>query len=90
MNKRELIAKVSEQVGLTKKEVGSIIDATTKIIKNALSEGKKVTLVDFGTFRVLNRKARKGVNPQTGEAITISAKKAPKFKVGRGLREAVE
>ncbi len=90
MNKRELIAKVSEQVGLTKKEIGSIIDATTKIIKNALSEGKKVTLVDFGTFRVLNRKARKGVNPQTGEVITISAKKAPKFKAGKGLREAVE
>jgi len=90
MNKRELIARVSEQVGLTKKEVGSIIDATTKIIKNALSEGKKVTLVDFGTFRVLNRKARKGVNPQTGEVITISAKKAPKFKAGKGLREAVE
>ena len=90
MNKRELIARVSEQVGLTKKEVGSIIDATTKIIKNALSEGKKVTLVDFGTFRVLNRKARKGVNPQTGEVITISAKKAPKFKAGKGLKEAVE
>jgi len=90
MNKRELIARVSEQVGLTKEEVGSIIDATTKIIENALSESKKVTLVDFGTFRVLNRKARKGVNPQTGKVITISAKKAPKFKAGKGLKEAVE
>jgi len=89
MNKKELMDEVSEKVGITKKEVGNIIDATTEAIRKALSKGEKVTLVGFGTFRVLNRKARRGRNPQTGEELQISAKKVAKFKAGKNLKEVV-
>ena len=89
MNKAELISEVSEKVGITKKEVGNILDATTEVIRETLSKGGKVTLVGFGTFWVLNRKARRGRNPQTGEEIQIPAKKRPKFRAGKKLREAV-
>jgi len=89
MNKRELVNKVSERVGITKKKVGSIIDTTTEVIKDALSEGERVTLVGFGTFQISNKKARRGRNPQTGEKIQIPAKKVPKFKAGRNLKEKV-
>ncbi len=78
MNKRELVNEVSKGTGLTKKKVGSSIDATTEIIKNTLSKDGRVTLVGFGTFQVMQRKARRGRNPQTGEEIQIQAKKVPK------------
>jgi len=58
-------------------------------IKKALSKREKVTLVGFGTFQVMERKARRGVNPRTREAIQIPAKKIPKFRAGKGLREKV-
>ena len=89
MNKRELIVQVADKVGITQKNARDVVDAVTDAIKKALSKGEKVTLVDFGTFQVLNRKARRGRNPQTGERIQISAKKVPKFKAGKKLRETV-
>jgi len=90
MNKAELISEVSEKVGITKKEIGNIVDAIMEAIKKALSRGEKVTLVGFGTFQVMERKARRGRNPQTGEEIQIPAKKVSKFRAGKGLREKVK
>jgi len=90
MNKAELVEKVAGEVGLTKKDVNNVVDAVTSAITDSLAGGEKVTLVGFGTFQVQKRKARQGVNPQTGEKISIPAKDVPKFKPGRSLREAVE
>lgn len=90
MNKAELIEEVSGDTGLTKKETGNVVDAMTETITDALSKGEKVTLVGFGTFQVMRRRERKGVNPQTREVITIPAKKVPKFVPGKGLREKVK
>jgi len=90
MNKAELISEVSNKTGLTKKETGNVIDVVTNTIKKALSKGEKVALVGFGTFRILQRKARRGRNPQTGEEMQIPAKKVPKFRAGKGLREKVK
>jgi len=65
------------------------VDATLSAISDALGKGEKVTLVGFGTFSVLKRKARRGRNPQTGKTLQIPAKKVPKFAAGKGLKEAV-
>jgi len=90
MNKAQLVEKVADEVGLTKKDTRKVVDAVTQTITEALSGGEKVTLVNFGTFRVRNRKSRKGINPQTGEKIQIPAKKVVKFEIGKGLREVVK
>ena len=90
MNKAELVEEVAGEVGLTKKDVNNVVDAVTSAITDSLAGGEKVTLVGFGTFQVQKRKARQGVNPKTGDKISIPAKNVPKFKAGRSLREAVE
>ncbi len=87
MNKAELVEEVAGKVGLTKKEAGNVVDAITSTITDSLAREEKVTLVGFGTFQVMERKARRGVNPRTRESIQIPAKKVPKFKPGKGLRE---
>jgi DNA-binding protein HU-beta len=89
MNKAELVEEVSAEIGLTKKASREAVDAITSVITDTLARQEKVTLVGFGTFQVVERKARTGRNPQTGEIIQIPAKKAPKFKPGKGLRERV-
>jgi len=89
MNKAELVEEVAGKVSLTKKEAGDVVDAITSAITDTLAMNERVTLVGFGTFQVRERKARKGVNPQTREAINIPAKKVPKFKAGKNLKEAV-
>jgi len=90
MNKGELIEEVASQTGLTRKVSREAIDAVISAITDCLGREEKVTLVGFGTFQVMERKARKGVNPQTREAISIPAKKVPKFRPGKGLREKVK
>jgi len=89
MNKAELIEEVNNKTGLTKKDIRNVISALTGTIQKTLSKGEKITLVGFGTFQVMERKARRGVNPRTREAIQIPAKKVPKFKAGKKLREVV-
>lgn len=89
MNKSDLISNVAEATGLTKKVAGDVIEATLDAITSALSQGDKVTLVGFGTFEVRNRAAKRGVNPATKEPIEIPASKAPAFKAGKQLKEAV-
>lgn len=90
MNKAELVEEVAGKVGLTKRETDNVIDAMTSAITDSLKKNEKVTLVGFGTFQVMKRKARKGVNPQTREAINIRARKVPKFVAGKSLREAIK
>jgi DNA-binding protein HU-beta len=89
MNKAQLIEEVAGKTGLTKKDVGIVVDAFIETVGDALSKGNKVTLVGFGTFQVMERKARRGRNPQTGEELQIPAKKVPKFVPGKSLREKV-
>lgn len=89
MNKVELIEKVADKTGLTKKNVGNVVGATREAISNALTEGERVTLVGFGTFQVVQGKARRGRNPQTGDEIQIRAKGVPKFVPRKGLKEKV-
>ena len=89
MNKAELVEELSNQTGLAKKTSREAVDAVISAITDSLAREEKVTLVGFGTFQVMERKAKRGRNPQTGEAINIPAKKVPKFRLGKGLREAV-
>jgi len=89
MNKAELVEKVANQTGLTKRTSREAVDAMISAITDSLGREEKVTLIGFGTFQVRERKARKGRNPQTGETIQIPAKKVPKFSPGKGLREKV-
>ena len=89
MNKAELVEDVAGEVGLTKKETNNIVDAITSAITDSLKRNERVTLVGFGAFQVMERKARRGRNPQTGQTIQIPAKKVPKFRPGKGLKEKV-
>jgi DNA-binding protein HU-beta len=89
MNKAGLIDEVADKVGITKKEIGSVIDAVIESISKALEKREKVTLVGFGTFQIMERKPRRGRNPQTGQVIQIPAKNVAKFKAGKGLKEKV-
>ena len=88
MNKGDLINEVAKVVN-TKKEAQEAVDCVFSSITKAMKTGDTVTLVGFGTFKVTQRKARKGRNPQTGEEIDIKASKAPKFTPGKALKEAV-
>jgi len=90
MNKAELVEEVAGRVDLTKKETNSVVDAITSAITDSLVRNERVTLVGFGTFEVRRRRARTGVNPQTRKTIQIPAKKVPKFKPGKGLKERVK
>ncbi len=90
MNKAELIAAVAEKSELTQKDAGKAVNALISVISDALAEGDKVQLVGFGTFEVRHRAERKGRNPQTKEDIIIPATKAPVFKAGKGLKDAVK
>ena len=89
MNKGDLINEVAKVVS-TKKEAQEAMDCVLSSITKALKKGDTVTLIGFGTFKVTQRKARKGRNPQTGEEIDIKASKSPKFTPGKALKEAVK
>lgn len=89
MNKGDLINEVSKVVK-TKKEAAAAVDCVLSSITEALERGGSVSLVGFGTFKVAERKARKGRNPQTGEEIDIAASRVPKFVPGKALKQAVK
>ena len=89
MNKAELVEEVADQTGLTKKLSREAVNGIISVITDSLTREEKVTLVGFGTFQVMKRKARRGVNPQTRKTLQIPAKNVPKFKPGKGLREKV-
>ena len=89
MNKNELIDAVATSAGLSKADAGKAVDGVVEAITNTLKAGDEVRLVGFGTFAVSERKATTGRNPRTGETINIPASKQPKFKAGKGLKDAV-
>ena len=89
MNKTELIAAIAEQAEISKKDAEKALKAFVDVVTEQLKEGEKVQLVGFGTFEVSGRAAREGRNPQTGKTMKIAACKAPKFKAGKALKDAV-
>lgn len=89
MTKTELIAAVAEKIG-DKKAANAAVNATIEAITDALKAGEKVAVAGLGTFEVRERAERQGKNPQTGEAITIAATKAPAFKAAKALKDAVK
>ena len=89
MNKGDLIKEVSKVVK-TKKDAQAAVDCVLSSITKALGKGEAVSLIGFGTFKVAERKARKGRNPKTGEEIDIAASKVPKFVAGKALKEAAK
>jgi DNA-binding protein HU-beta len=89
MNKNDLIAIVADKTGLSKAGAGQAVDATFEAITDSLKQGDEVKIIGFGNFVVAKRAASVGRNPRTGEAIKIAASKSPKFKAGKGLKDAV-
>ena len=89
MNKSELIAKIATGADLTKASAGRALDSLIESVTTELASGSDVTLVGFGTYKVNDRAARTGRNPQTGAEIQISAAKVPAFKAGKALKDAV-
>ena len=86
MNKAELIAAVAENAELTKKDAEKAVKAFIEVVTDELKKGEKVQVVGFGTFEVAERAGR---NPHTGEPMPIAASKAPKFKAGKALKDAL-
>ena len=89
MNKTELVAAIAEKTELSKKDSEKALKAFIDVVTEELQKGEKIQLVGFGTFEVADRAAREGRNPLTGEKMQIEASKAPKFKAGKALKDAV-
>lgn len=90
MTKAELVEKVAAQINLTKKQTELVVNTVFQSITESLSQGKKVELRGFGSFRVRERNARVGRNPKSGDKVNVPAKKVPFFKAGKELRELVD
>ena len=89
MNRAELIVAMAEKAELSKKDAEKALKAFTEVVADELKKGEKIQLVGFGTFEVSERAAREGRNPQTGKSMKIAACKAPKFKAGKALKDAI-
>jgi len=89
MNRAELVAAIAEKTALSKKDSEAALKAFTEVVAEELKKGEKIQLVGFGTFEVAERAARTGRNPRTGEEMTIASSKAPKFKAGKALKDAI-
>jgi DNA-binding protein HU-beta len=89
VNKNDLIAVVATKTGLSKGDATKAVDGVFDAVTEALKAGDEVRLVGFGTFTVSKRAASQGRNPRTGDPIDIPASKQPKFKAGKGLKDAV-
>jgi DNA-binding protein HU-beta len=89
MTKAEFVAKVAEKTELKKVDAEKVVNAFLETISEALKAGEKITFTGFGSFEVTERAAREARNPQTGEKMQLKASKAPKFKAGKGLKDAV-
>jgi nucleoid DNA-binding protein len=89
MNKAELIDEVANQTGLTKNVSREAVNSVILAITDSLAREERVTLVGFGSFRIMERKARRGRNPRTGKELRIPAKKVPRFRPGESLREII-
>ena len=89
MNKTELVAAIAEQAELSKKDAEKALKAFVDVVTDELKKGEKIQLVGFGSFEVTERAAREGINPLTKKPMSIPASKAPKFKAGKALKDAV-
>ena len=89
MTKSDLVDVIAGKVKISKNAASDAVDALTETITGALKKGDKVTLIGFGTFDVAKRAAREGVNPQTRQKIKIKAGKAPRFKAGKAMKDAI-
>jgi len=90
MNRQDLVAKIAAEAGITKKAANQALNSVVDGVTLALEKGDKVSLVGFGTFKVIKRNARTGVNPQTKAKIQIAARNVPVFKAGKKLKDAVK
>lgn len=90
MKLQEMVSKVAEVSGLTKKDVENVLRAYTEVVKEGLVQGDEIPMVDAGKFVVVDRAERQGNNPKTGEKINIPACKVPKFKIGKSLKELLK
>ena len=89
MKKSEMVGRVAGRMGLTKSAADGAVDAVFEVIAEALAKEEAVRIAGFGTFATRSRSARTGRNPRTGESVSIPASKAPSFKAGKTLRDAV-
>ena len=89
MNKEELVQELAKKTNISQKKAAEVVTSLVESIQTAVSKGKKVTLVGFGTFEARKRAARTGRNPQTGDTIKIEAKKVPAFSAGKKFKEMV-
>jgi DNA-binding protein HU-beta len=89
MNKADLVTRIAKDAEINKRQAEKALDTLVDGMQESLSKGDSVTLMGFGTFSVMSRSARKGRHPQTGLEMFIPASKTPKFKAGKGLREAI-
>ena len=89
MNKTELIGKVAERAGMTKKDTEKVVNTLIDVVQDTLGKGDTVAILGFGTFLSRERPAREGRNPRTGETIQIPASRVPVFRTGRGLKDSV-
>lgn len=89
LKKKDVVEAVAEKTGLSKAGAGQAVDAMLDTIMEALRKGEEVQFTGFGTFLVSNQQARTGVNPATKEKIQIAARKSPKFKAGKALKDIV-
>jgi len=90
LNKTDLVSAVCDKTGLTKKDATAAVDAIGEAIVKALANGDKVQLIGFGSYEVVERAARMGMNPQTKEKMPIPARKAVRFRAGKALKDAVQ
>ncbi len=89
MNKTELVAAIADQAELSKKDAEKALKAFVDVVTDELKKGERIQLVGFGSFEVTERAAREGINPLTKKPMSIPASKAPKFKAGKALKDAV-
>ena len=89
MNKTELVAAIADQAELSKKDAEKALEAFVDVVTDELKKGERIQLVGFGSFEVTERAAREGINPLTKKPMSIPASKAPKFKAGKALKDAV-
>lgn len=90
LKKSDLVAMMADKVGLTKKEASQALEAFLEAVETSLAKGEEVMITRFGKFMVRERAARKGINPQTKEPITLPATKVAAFKAGKALKDAVK
>ena len=89
MNKKDIVQAIHEKIGFSKRETATIVDAAFEHIKETLGKGEPVAISSFGKFEARQRKAKQGRNLQTGEAVTIPARKVVTFKASRVLKERI-